>query len=356
MRQVIALFGVIAVVVTGSAALQAQPSPPPGASGTLRSLRVESADPEHAGLFEPGDRVRREVVFSNALNTTVTLEVLQKTCGCLEAGFESAAVAPGGIVRLVLASAAVPQPGEQAHAVTFRATWTQDGAARSETGRVFLRYESDIEFIIRPEGLSTVGYDGATASAELWLRFANEDAAEAPVVVDPECTLPGWKLTSLRDPALPEGVVRLVASGPAAGIGVHSGMVRWRSTPEGAWTKEIPIRVRVIAPWKAVPSGVVHNTAHDDGPARWTIRIEDRASSGRSAASVRFDPPAPGYAARLSHDNGATAVVIEVTGEPPEAGVGASVAEVLDAEGAVLVRIPVIRHAGSAAWSASSKP
>lgn len=304
------------------------------ARGELASLRVVAADPEDAGRVHVGSTVRRRVEFTNVLDVPVDLAVSTKTCGCLDARFGAETVGPGARVELVLTVPVAPGAGEQAHSVTFTAGWSGGGARRTEQGVCLVRFTPDIQYVIHPSRVALGVIRGDSIRFEVVVRWTRP-SAPAPELDEGRCSLPGWSIEAVDAPD--DTVRRYVVRGAAAEVGLFDAELSWDS-PDGS-TLRVPVRLRVLDPWRSRNGGVVIGKLDEGSTVRTTVELVPRRAGGPAPASVQLDPEVPGVSARLASAHG---LDVQVRRGPNMPSVGACAAVIKDKDGNRLGVVPVV--------------
>ncbi|MBC7834443.1 MAG: DUF1573 domain-containing protein [Phycisphaerales bacterium] len=302
------------------------------------------ADPEDFGEVSVGTSIIRTVTFINKRTVPITLEIVDKTCGCLVTSFEPATVPPGGRTLLRIATVPAPGSGVQAHHVTFTSTWDESGFRRSERGVCGLSFVSDVEFVVRPEAAALACVVGRETHVDIFVRYMEDEGGKAPPVNEPQCSLPGWSVRRVDDATIPKGVVRLRATGSGDTPGFFEGEVMWDTESATQPEMSVPIRLRVLEPWRSVPGGAVFTPAQGDERRAVTMTLFPRVQNGGKPVSVELEGGRDWINAALSSEREVTVELLPHGQRPPT---GSVYARLLDGDGNVLLRFPVVWFAES---------
>lgn len=347
--------GLLGVLMAGGAfagPVFAQPvqDEPGEAARELRSLRVVGGDPQNAGDVEPGHTVTRRLRFQNVLRVPVEVEIVSRTCACVETRFEPSRVGPGEHGVLTLTTVAAPVQAAQIHSAAFRVRWTEDGEARGEVGRAGVEYRSAVDFTVFPQTLALAGLTGDILAVDVVI-FTGDDDLGRPELLDPRCSLEGWTVRRARNEHLPLDAARFTISGPVRRVGIVDGEVTWTTHSTRTPSLRVPIRLRGLSEWRAFPGGAWFVGVGEDQPAERTLRLIPRREGLSSPASVECSET-PGLTARLIVPEGGTAdgprVVIALAPDEGRGPVGAGEVRVRDARGRVLSTIPVVWYPAGA--------
>ncbi|MBL9031434.1 MAG: DUF1573 domain-containing protein [Phycisphaerae bacterium] len=298
----LAASGAIALVAPLVGVAKGSQPPPSGEQvavpkGELTRLRVVSTDPENLGRVQGGMALTRRITFENSSLTPVALRVVSKSCGCLDATFDTESVAP--MAQAVLTMRVVPAsvPGEQVQTVTFRTAWNETNVGRTELGVCAIRYETDQQFVVRPESAIVPAVVGSVAHLDVHVRILTEKETK-PQLTWAACTLPGWSAAPVQDPALPPGVLRVRASGSAPEQpGIMDGWIELAADAEAKASVRVSIRLETRSRYRTEPGGVVF--FRPDGATASTLALRPNADTALAPAKVGLSTPTPWLAARL---------------------------------------------------------
>lgn len=304
----------------------------------LTSLEVTSADAEFAGRHAVGQSASRTVTFRNRLPVPIELSLTGKTCGCLEAVFEPAAVPPGGTTKLTLRAVVGPTLGEQNQSAGFEASWMHEGRPRTERGRVVIRYMADIEFSAFPKTIVLSGVKGREAVAYVVLR-ALAGADRPPDIAAAVCSHPGWVVEAVKDKRVGELATLYRVRGPVGSLGFKDGDVTWTTRNPAQPTITVPLRVEGLTPYRAFPGG-----AWFAGPAplqagERVVTLTARTLIAAKPARIRLSQQTPAVHAELTDDK---SVRITFSPRPDTPPVGSVRALVEAEDGTLLIDIPVV--------------
>gem|GEM_PF-6916329 len=229
---------------------------------------------------------------------------------------------------------AVTPGAGQVQSVTFKARWTpEDGAPAEESGLCLLRYTPELRYVLRPEQAAAAAVRGGRASFDVFIREL-ESPDEPPDLEPIAPERAGWTLTKVEDPSIPAGVLRFRAEGPVGDEPYEDFTVGWRERGEPGPAAELPIRLRSLPPWRALPGGVVLHGARVESVHRAALTPR---GDGTEPAAVRVRGPEGAVAATIE---GRVVTVRFAPGETTPA-IGSAWIDVLDARGGVLVDLPV---------------
>jgi len=339
MRSFIALSALIGALVAPTSWAQdtALPQPDQAIPGEMRALAVLEADREDFGRRRAGETLTRRIAFVNSLDSPVSVEVIGSSCGCLAPSFDRNRLMPAEEAILTIRLVTVPGGLEQAHHVSFRASWvTDDGERRSEQGICAIRYQPENPFSVRPEFAAVAQVQGKEATADFFIRQP-QSPEETPDFTAAACTLPGWRIARIDDPRLPVGVVRYQASGQEPSVGFRDGAAQWWVEGSDLPVLSIPIRVRTLSPYRMQPGGAVFVRTAGQGAQTEELELIARADEAPEPARVVLTDAASWIECRL---HGRSLLVrLDPGAEMPP--VGSARARVLDENGAELLDFPI---------------
>ncbi len=345
----VGLLGVLMAggAFAGPALAQPVQDEPGEAVRELRSLRVVGGDPQNAGDVEPGHTVTRRLRFQNVLRVPVEVEIVSRTCACVETRFEPSRVGPGEHGVLTLTTVAAPVQAAQIHSAAFRVRWTEDGEARSEVGHAGVEYRSAVDFTVFPQTLALAGLTGDILAVDVVI-FTGDDDLGRPDLLDPRCSLEGWTVRRATNEHLPLDAARFTISGPVRRVGIVDGEVEWTTHSTRTPSLRVPIRLRGLSEWRAFPGGAWF--VGEGQPAERTLRLIPRREGLSRPASVECSET-PGLTARLIVPEGGEGdeprVVIALAPDDGRGVAGAGEVRVRDARGRVLATIPVVWYPGA---------
>jgi hypothetical protein len=311
-------------------------------------MAVVAADPEHRGLVPPLSPVRRSVTLENRGDSDVAIEVASKTCGCLDVSLDRLSMAPGERASVVVGVFSLPEPGLQRHAATIRARWSDGDVERSERIEVRLSYASDVELVVMPKAAAVAIVEGERGHFDVYVRAAEEGAK--PGLAIGACSLPGWTVRLVRDDKLKPDVQRWRVSGPSAGVGYHDGAVTLFHEGADQPAVTVPVRVRVLSAYRAVPGGAAFALPGDDrGEGQvCVLNLFPRSSTLPVPARVELDAEGVGVEATLAQGEQGFSVLVRLREDPHRPSIGSCRARVLDADARVLLDFPIVWYARAA--------
>ncbi|MFN0131304.1 MAG: DUF1573 domain-containing protein [Phycisphaerales bacterium] len=331
----------IALVVSLVGATKGLQPPPSGEQaalpkGELTRLRVVNADAENLGRVQSGKPLTRRITFENASLTPVALRIVNKSCGCLDAAFDAESVAPMAQAVLTMRVAPASVPGEQVQTVTFRAARNEANVGRTELGVCAIRYQTDQQFVVRPESAIVPAVVGTVAHLDVHVRILTEKETK-PQLTWAACTLPGWTAAPVQDPALPLGVLRVRATGPAPEQpGIMDGWIELAADAEAKPSVRVAIRLETRARYRTEPGGIVF--LRPERATTRTLTLRPNADTTLTPAELRLIPPTPWLEARLV-DGARVEISLTPTTAMPVHGVRRL--RVLSASGVELADVPV---------------
>jgi hypothetical protein len=323
----------------------------PAGQASLRSLRLEASDPENMGVLPVGRSAQRVLRFRNILSVPVRLEVINKSCGCLETLFDRAEVGPGELAVLKIGFTPAVAAGPQAQTVEFRSRWTIDGKPESERGMCAVRFAVDLEYEIRPELATASGCVGERVSAPVWIRSGDDTPIREIHVA--HCTLEGWSVERDNADATNPGIVKYIARGPVPREGVTEGSIVLRAL-DGAGEVTVPLLVNGRLPMRAREGGWICDWRGAAGTDQERV-IELEGRPGMGARGVRVEPPGGPVTASLVNAH-QVRVRCHFDAGPPT--LGSAHVVVLDGDGRVIGRFPVVwvPRAGATAGGGVTAP
>lgn len=307
------------------------------APGDLESLAFAGGDPEDYGQRPVGSPVLRRVNFRNMKPVHVRVEVLQKSCGCLAAGFDRDIVPAGERCALSMGATVSPSAGQQVHFVLFRTKWEENGESREERGICYLRFFPDVSFIVRPERAGLAGPEKGRIEFEMSV-LTMKDADVSLMLPTPDVNLPGW--TASRVPGQPGSDPRVAmfrVSGPVGTSAIQDGMVTWQAQ-DSLPAASMPFRIFAQPEYRVFPGGALFRNPPRDRGVIASVRVfSPPGASG--VAKARVFPEFEWLAVRMLSEN-----TVEVRLAPSDSRPlqGATRGELLNAVGEPLVSFPIV--------------
>ncbi|MCC6230895.1 MAG: DUF1573 domain-containing protein [Phycisphaerales bacterium] len=340
----------LGVMGSARALAQAQNEPPKGGevqpASELQSLAVVSAGPESVGVVKQGQVASRTILFRNKSLVPVAIEIVSKSCSCLDTTFSRPFVMPGETTSLTVGTAALPGADQWLHQVTFRCVWSEGESSKSELGRVFLSYTCAIPFVLVPEHAvvtKTVGDMGAV-EFDIYMLGSLDPL---PEIADVTCTIEGWKVRRLdRDPMNPNHA-RFRAEGRVGSVGYQEGTIQWMAPGnESQPMLKTPLHITSLWPLRSMPGGAVFVPHGPDESMTKAVRLIERAGVTAKAWSVSLVEESEWVSASLD----AEGVKVTLRAGEKRPDFGSARARVLDADGKALLEFPI------AWWTAATSP
>lgn len=336
--------------VTPGALAQSRTEPPKDgevqAASELTALSVVSADPESAGIVKQGQIASRKITFLNKSSVPVALEIVSKSCSCLDTAFSRSFVMPGEMTSLTVGTAALPGADQWLHQVTFRCVWSEGENSRSELGRVLLSYTCEIPFVIVPEHALVTKTAGDTGTVEFDIYMLGS-LDPLPEIADVTCTIEGWKVRRLdRDPAKPNHA-RFRAEGRVGPVGYQEGTIEWMAPGnESQPMLKTPLHITSLWPLRSMPGGAVFVPHGADESMTKVVRLIERAGVTAKAWSVSLVEESEWVTTTLDAEG--VKVTLRAGEKRPE--FGSARARVLDADGKTILEFPI------AWWTTPTSP
>ncbi|MBL8762912.1 MAG: DUF1573 domain-containing protein [Phycisphaerae bacterium] len=337
---------------------QPEPACPPAAATAplvqqTRSLRIVSAGPENVGVVASGVLVLRTVEFENTMAHPVRLSIESRSCGCLSATLTRATLEPGARSTFTMSTSASPATGAQLQVVGIQSAWDEHGQEESETINVGLTYETKVSFTLFPTSVFLIAIEGERAHADVFISNLDPDLP-APEIGAPSIDLPGWTVSRVRDPDVPERILWFRAEGPSGPVGQQDGAITWLpagvDNPEVGTAARAPIRIITLYPYRAQPGGLVLTRRPGSGSQRATLRVSarliPRGLGAARPASVTLDDAPAGLTVVLRENDTLEATLTPDANTGP---IGSARARVVDASGRVLLDLPVVWHTAAPA-------
>jgi hypothetical protein len=317
----------------------------PAAPPTL--VNVVSRDTADKGSVPLGSTVGRRIEVRNVTDRPVLLSVASKSCECMEPAADPPTIEPGQTSVLTFAVPAVASAERQVYTTVFKAI------ARGDAGETFtqeivvrVRYTTDFEFVVKPNRLDLTAVQRCQLDAPLYLQSLAPDGL---VPASPASPWTDVALVAEEEPALEDdgevSVWALHLRGSPLEAGFRRGEAVFEVRGARAPNVTIPVSIRVLERWQAVPPGVVWRAGSDD-PVAVSISLRDRcaASAVGRPAGLRASPGVEGVTGRLVLED--DRMVVTVTVDPGSARAPAvGCLEVLDAADRVVGRIPIVLYA-----------
>jgi hypothetical protein len=305
-------------------------------TGELNSLRIISADRESFGIVRVHSNIVRKLNFGNVLSVPLHIEIVSKSCGCMQAALSSTDVPAGGQTTLTMSVGVAPLSGEQAHSVVFRASWNDQGERKSELGLCGIQYQADVQVVVRPETAATSVTRGNATSIDFFAR-ALEKGVEVSVS-HVSCSIPGWVIGLVDDPSLPAEAVHIRAVGPGLKEGYLDGEVALGSGPSTEPFLKVPVRVRVLEPYRAEPGGAILVRNEGDGEAEQVLRLRPRDQASGLPKKVRLTSDCKWISVGMQSPD---QVKVRFTPGAGISPIGSARAQVLADSGEVLLDFPI---------------
>lgn len=305
---------------------------------------VTAHGPEDQGVVAIGSRIMRGVSLRNKAGQPIRLSVVRKTCSCTEATFDRSTLQPGEsatllLVVLVLESATQSRQTVEIEALTI-------GSAQPPTRERYtasISYMPDFQLLAIPAWRVVQARSGQPLRAELTVRRRPSLAAKP---ADPSCTIDGLHV---RGPIPMEGIAdtdRFIVEGSVNSLGLFNGMVRLTTNSLIKPTLEIPIAVRIEAPWTASPLGIVLGGG---SPLAATIMLNRADINAPPPNEITIEPGALGVSASLSGQAGLEPTITVAVDPVVVARSGTVLLHARSKNGTILAEIPV-------SWLGIEKP
>lgn len=321
------------------------PAPqPPGEARNERPaiVKVVDAGKESLGPIPVGEFARRSLTLRNVTDGPVDVEVIGKSCACLQVEKPADPVAPGKDFTVVFGTGVMLSALVEHHFIELAfSTRDSNGLVAARQREIFtISYTSDVQCGVFPTAVIRRATAGDPLEFEVRLLNPAKEAFRIDEVVTP---WPWLKVESvLPHPSLPGRItVRFAGTPPAPG--------RLRGETKitlAGSASPIPVDTAVVIeePMIATPSGVVTTLGASHAPET-PVRLTPRAGAGDGVrtASIRLRSGATWVHVDLSGDEPATAVVrLDVSAMPRGRAALCETIEVLDDAGVVVCTIPVV--------------
>lgn len=350
-RLVLSAFSLlIGGFITAGALAQPRTEPPRDgevqAASELTVLSVVSADPESAGIVKQGQIASRKITFLNKSSVPVALEIVSKSCSCLDTAFSRAFVMPGEMTSLTVGTAALPGADQWLHQVTFRCVWSEGQNSRSELGRVLLSYTCAIPFVIVPEHAVVTKAVDDTGAVEFDI-YMLDSHDPLPEIASVGCSVDGWAVKRLAaDPSQPNHA-RFRAEGRVGPVGYQDGTIQWMAPGnESQPMLKTPLHITSLWPLRSMPGGVIFVPHSADEPLTKAVKLIERSGVTAKAWSVALIEPIEWVTTTLD----AEGVKVALRAGEKRPDFGSARARVLDADGKALLEFPI------AWWTTPTSP
>ncbi len=311
--------------------------------GETNLVAVDAPSTQDLGRLAVGARAERTIMIRNVSPDVVKLEIINKTCGCVDAVLEPSELNPGQSAKLLfgLDVYATTVPGAIVQGVAVEARSVTGGRSldsASWIGRFTLSVEPDVSVYVYPPRMNLMGYEGSSMSGEIYVRPAE---GEGLTIRDVHCTLIGFDITSIDGPTAMGGyIIRFGVDRTTTGV--TSGDIRFFTNSSQLPAIRVPVLVRVKAGWRATPDAVLLTPTDS---SRQTV--EGILTVQKASPDLRLSPL---ESIRVSEGHGVQAALRAVSqSDEYEVRVRVDIPAFLAASGAA--RIDLMTEAGDVAAS-----